>query len=296
MKANNKYKRQKPPLFSNFPLSLIKERGGLIIFLLNLQRMLKLKKIKFFLPLLILILLFFACNHLEIIKDEVNRNLKNEIKIVHISDLHLKRDKKIYQKVIDTINNIDPDLLFITGDSVSNNKKLPLLNKILSKLNKSIKKYAILGNHEYFSKLNINDLEDTYKKNGVKLLVNSGETFTIKETVINLWGMDDYVPNLKNFNYMDDAINIIMVHCPVYFDEIAKKYPDNEIIVLSGHTHGGQIIFFGKPILLPEGCGNYLKGKYIKGKLCLYVSKGIGNTGIDLRIHANPDIIFIGLK
>ena len=293
---SNYYKSQQPPHFIKFPLSLIKVRGNVFYFLLKLFGIFKLKKTKIFLLLLILILLFFTCSHLEIINEKVNRNLKNKIKIVHISDLHLKRDKKIYQELIDTINDIDPDLLLITGDSVSNNKKLPLLNKVLSKLNKPIKKYAILGNHEYFGKLDINDLEDTYKKNGVKLLINGGEKFTIKETVINLWGMDDYLPSLKNFNYMNDAINIILVHCPVYFDEIFKKYPDKEIIILSGHTHGGQITFFGKPIILPDRCGDYLKGKYIKGKLCLYVSKGIGTTGPDIRINANPDIIFIELK
>ena len=293
---NNKYKSLKPPHFTKFPLSLKKKRGNSFYFLLKLFGILKLKRTKIFLLLLILILLFFTCSHLEIIKDKVNRNLKNKIKIVHISDLHLKRDKKIYQELIETINNIDPDLLLITGDSISNNKKLPLLNKVLSKLNNPIKKYAILGNHEYFGRLNINDLENTYKKNDVKLLINSGETFTIKETKINLWGMDDYLPSIKNFNYMNDAINIIMVHCPVYFDEITKKYPDKEIIVLCGHTHGGQITFFDKPIILPDGCGDYLKGKYIKDKLCLYVSKGIGTTGPDIRINANPDIIFIELK
>ncbi len=230
------------------------------------------------------------------IKDEINKNLKNKIKIVHISDLHIKRDKKIYKDLIGNINNIKPDLLLITGDSIENNKNLPLLDKLLSKINEPIKKYAILGNHEYRGNVNVNDLKKIFEKNGVKLLINNGEEITIKGTKINLWGADDYHPDFEKFKYKENLINIIMVHRPVYFDEICKIYHDKDIIVSSGHTHGGQITFFGKPLLLPDGCGNYLKGKYINNNLILYVSKGIGTTGLDLRINADPDLIFITLK
>ncbi len=253
-------------------------------------------KIKILIYIFLLILLFTSCYHIEIIKDEVDRNLHDEIKIVHISDLHIKKDKKIYKNLIEIINKIDPDILLITGDSIDNNKKLQLLNLLLSKLNKSIKKYAILGNHEYRGNVNITNLKEIYKENDTELLINNGNIFIIKEKNINLYGVDDNYPDIENFNFIDDSINIIMVHCPEYFDEISEKYKNKEIIVLSGHTHGGQITFFEKPILLPEGCGSYLKGKYIKNKLVLYVSKGIGNTVIDLRINAKPDIFYLILK
>jgi predicted MPP superfamily phosphohydrolase len=259
-----------------------------------------LKKIKAYvissLQIVLITVLIIACNQIEVIKYEVNKNLKNKIKIVHISDLHIKRDKAIYNDLIKKINKLNPDLLLITGDTVSENKYLPLLDKILSNLNKSIKMYAILGNHEYCYKINIKDLENIYNKNNIKLLIDNGEEIVIKNTRFNLWGMDSYLPDLKNFHYKNNSINIIMSHYSKYFDDICKKFSNKEIIVLSGHTHGGQITLFGKPILLPSGCGEYIKGKYIKDKMCLFVSKGIGTTGLDIRINANPDIIFIELN
>ena len=79
------------------------------------------EKIKIFLLLIFIILLLSSCSRIKIIKNEINRNLNNKVKIVHISDLHIKRDKKIYQNLIKIINNIDLDLLLITGDTIDNN-------------------------------------------------------------------------------------------------------------------------------------------------------------------------------
>ncbi len=61
-------------------------------------------------------------------------------------------------------------------------------------------------------------------------------------------------------------------------------------MVLSGHTHGGQITFFGLKIYTPGGSGNYLKGWYQLDTIKMYVSKGIGTTVLPLRFFARAEV------
>jgi predicted MPP superfamily phosphohydrolase len=66
--------------------------------------------------------------------------------------------------------------------------------------------------------------------------------------------------------------------------------------MFSGHTHGGQITFFGIPIYLPPGSGGYCSGRYSKGNCVLYVSRGIGNNNsLDFRFFSDPELLVYGL-
>jgi predicted MPP superfamily phosphohydrolase len=64
--------------------------------------------------------------------------------------------------------------------------------------------------------------------------------------------------------------------------------------MLSGHTHGGQVTFFGLPLILPEGSGRYCAGEYASGACELHVSRGIGNSTVDFRLFADPEIPVYG--
>lgn len=248
---------------------------------------------------LLLIILLSSCASFEIKKDSINLNLEQEIKVLQISDLHMNKDKRIYKNLVNTINKVSPDILFITGDSLDKRDKFTLLNEFLEGIDSNISKYAILGNWEHWSNLNIEKLNDIYKKNNVKLLVNKTQIIKIKNQIINIYGTDDLTagkPNLKNFKFNDESINIILTHSPGYFDYIVKNYNEEKLLVFSGHTHGGQITFFGKPLFIPPGSGEYLKGIYTKENSKLYVSKGIGNSKVNFRLFAKPDIFEITIK
>jgi hypothetical protein len=60
--------------------------------------------------------------------------------------------------------------------------------------------------------------------------------------------------------------------------------------VLSGHTHGGQITFFGLPLFKPEGSGKYNSGIYKNNKWIMNVNKGLGNSTINIRLFSSPTI------
>jgi len=68
------------------------------------------------------------------------------------------------------------------------------------------------------------------------------------------------------------------------------------LLSLSGHTHGGQVPFFGSPLMLPPGSGAYNHGLYVTQYGPLYVSRGIGTSELPLRIGARPEIAEFDLK
>ena len=67
------------------------------------------------------------------------------------------------------------------------------------------------------------------------------------------------------------------------------------MLVLAGHTHGGQIAPFGRAFYTPPGSGSYLRGWYRNGKYAMYVMRGVGTTVIPMRIGARPELLVLDL-
>jgi len=237
---------------------------------------------------------------IDVLEDNAVCNVKKELKIMQISDLHFERKKKYYQKALNIINSIKPDILLITGDSVEYKKKFYLLEDFLNQIDSSITKYAILGNHEYWGDFQFSELEKLYSKYNCRLLMNNGENIVLNGNEINIYGTGDSTEadvDFKNFIPNKTSLNLVLTHCPIVFDQICELFPDSSIFVFSGHTHGGEITFFGRPIVLPQGSGNYVRGKFTNKTNTLYVSKGIGSGGIvDIRFFADRDIIFLTMN
>ena len=218
-----------------------------------------------------------------------------DLKVIQISDLHLQSLNSQLKKLAKNINEQKPDLILITGDSVDNKKNVFVLNQFLSKIDNSIKKFAILGNWEYWGGLDLEDLRMSYAANNCELLINNSRQVTFKNKTISITGIDDYVGGkadidlaLKEFTQSD--YHIILNHCPEYGDMIAEKLKGKVAydFMLSGHTHGGQINLFGFVPFKPQGSGKYLKGWYTDKNL--YVSKGIGTSIFPGRFMAKAEI------
>ncbi|MFO0435676.1 MAG: metallophosphoesterase [Sphingobacteriaceae bacterium] len=223
-----------------------------------------------------------------------------DLKIIQISDLHLQSFNSQLKKLAKNINEQKPDLIFITGDSVDNKKNVFILNQFLGAIDKSIKKFAILGNWEYWGNVDLEELRLTYSENNCELLINNSRQLTFKNKTISITGVDDYVGGnadidlaLKEFKQSD--YHIILNHCPEYGDEIAQKLKGkiSYDFMLSGHTHGGQVNLFGFVPFTPQGSGDYLKGWY-KDKN-IYVSKGIGTSIFPVRFMAKAEIAIFKL-
>lgn len=238
-----------------------------------------------------------SCTSLEVLTESVERDMSEDITLLHISDLHIKEEKGLYDDVIQKAEELMPDIIFITGDSLDKRNNISLLEGFLSRLPKKPLKFAVPGNWEYRTVGDMDLLYDIYRKNGVTLLRNQRVSFTLKGEKVVVMGMDDPSGGVLEIPRPEEgALNLILSHRPGTFKALNKALPDNEYYVFSGHSHGGQVTFFGIPLFLPPGTGDYVKGKFVHDRATLYVSKGIGNSTWDFRLFAAPDVYYITFR
>lgn len=223
------------------------------------------------------------------------------IKVIQLSDLHLQAINSQLKNIANRLNELQPNLILITGDAIDKAENISILDEFLQMIDNSIQKVAILGNWEYWGNIDFRELEKIYSKNNCRLLINQTTQYSFDSKTISITGVDDFVGGdadielaLKEYKQSDH--HIILNHCPQYSDQIDEKM--NRIkadFILSGHTHGGQISLFGYIPFLPRGSGRYLKGWYNDNSPSLYVSRGIGTSIIPARFFARAEVAIFNL-
>lgn len=226
----------------------------------------------------------------------------SNIKVIQISDLHLRSLNYQLIQLTKKINELKPDLILITGDAIDKAENVPLLNDFLKLIDHNIRKIAILGNWEYWGKVDLLELYTMYADHNCTLLINQSIQLSLRDKTISITGLDDFVGGAADFesaiqDYKISTHHIILNHCPEYTETIVEKMNDKikADFILSGHTHGGQLNFFGYIPYLPKGSGKYLKGWYDKNVTKLYVSKGIGTNILPARFGARAEIAIFNL-
>jgi predicted MPP superfamily phosphohydrolase len=87
--------------------------------------------------------------------------------------------------------------------------------------------------------------------------------------------------------------HLVLAHCPAARDALGLPTEHPASLVLSGHTHGGQIAPLGIATWRPTGSGRYVAGWYTDGGPPLYVSRGVGTSLVPVRIGAAPEMVRI---
>ncbi|QTA86716.1 metallophosphoesterase [Desulfonema magnum] len=218
----------------------------------------------------------------------------DHLRIVQISDVHLGllvRGKRV--KVIsDKVQSLKPDILVCTGDLVDGKiSHLPELTDLFRQIRPRYGKYAVTGNHEYYTGVDYS-VEFT-EKSGFTVL--RGEAKTIP-SLINIVGVDDSrIPRKKQEKRLLSSVQnglftLFLKHRPLVSEETVGLFD----LQLSGHTHGGQIFPFGFIVSVPFP---FLEGYYNIGKGSgLYTNRGTGTWGPQIRILSPPEITVIELK
>ena len=220
-----------------------------------------------------------------------------DFSIVQISDLHIGGliDKEFVKNSVLKINALKPDIVFITGDLIDT--ALEHIEDTVRELDGISSKhgiYYILGNHEYFH--NPLKLIDFMKTTQIKLLLN--EHVTIDALKLNVVGVTDRIgyrtnflaPDIhKAFSGCNNAYKtILLAHQPKFIEELGNYTPD---LILSGHTHGGQIWPFEYLVRLQQP---YVKGLHkLPNGSHIYVNSGIGFWGPPMRLDSQAEIAYI---
>jgi len=266
----------------------------------------------YILPLIVVCIM--SCSSISTKTYEVNTPLleeQNVIKIVLISDLHSTIFKKDQSVLIDMIKNIAPDLVVLSGDIADDEVPITGTHLLLSGISGMVPIYYVTGNHEYWSH-NIQGIRQELMSYGVIILSDSYEKIEIKNNEIIIAGIEDpdkklfETPDYNQNDSMERAFReldnvplykILIAHRPENI-EIYRKYSFN--LILSGHTHGGQVrlpplingLYAPNQGLFPK----YPGGMYKHENLTHIISRGLSINPRLPRIFNPPELVVVVIQ
>lgn len=227
------------------------------------------------------------------------KNLPKEFdgfRIVQITDIHVSHTVKrpFVQSVVDTVNKLKPDLVALTGDLVDGSvAQLGDDVAPLADLKAPHGKYFITGNHEYYS--GVQQWLDETSRLGFDVLLNQHRILERGEGRMLLAGVTDYSGGGFSEDHVSDPFKaldgspvdgpkILLAHQPKSIFEAARAGYD---FVISGHTHGGQYFPYH---ILARLTQPYIAGLHKHDDTLIYVSRGTGYWGPQMRIGARSEI------
>jgi len=255
---------------------------------------------------------FFDTDELMIYEEEITLRALPQafdgLRIVQISDIHAGswRSPQPFRRARALIDQLKPDVLVITGDFVNfDPKELELIRADLMRLRADLGVFASLGNHDHYcSPANHSLLRSMISNSGITLLVNSNIPLTTHGETLYLVGTDNTGLG-QNFGDLPAALvgvepgapTILLAHDPTFWDKhVRNKAPID--LMLSGHTHGGQvgIHFLGMELSVAQVVYKQWAGLYRDGDQYLYVNRGLGTVGPPIRIGIPPEITVLTLR
>ncbi len=245
---------------------------------------------------------------LEISRYEVNSQKLPEsfdgFKIVQLSDLHGAEFGEDGMEIVDKVGSLEPDMIALTGDFVTDEGDLAAVEKLAARLVKLCPVYFISGNHEFGSGLAVK-VRNILERAGVKYLSNEYLTISRGEDEILLGGVEDplaYADMLspdelaqKMNDAAPDAFKILLGHRNYWMTE----YPELPVdLIFCGHAHGGLIRIPGVGGLIGTDrrlFPDFDAGEYNNGRYTLIVSRGLGNSVSIPRVFNRPEIVCVEL-
>lgn len=222
-----------------------------------------------------------------------------ELRLVHLSDLHLPDLDGFYREVARTANALRPHLYLLSGDFVTYNRNLEGVGKFLGTLRAPLGIFAVQGNWEYHTGFFGEPLRKKFAAWGTTLLIDERYDLQWRGCPISVLGLD-YPSSKRSLDRLlpqidGQRLNLLMSHVPAFAHDLLEGKAD---LIFCGHTHGGQVrIPFLPPLFLPPHCGRFLAGLYRVGRSAtpLYVTRGIGTSAVPARFLCRPEITLFRL-
>lgn len=221
------------------------------------------------------------------------------LRIAHITDVHFPGNVAAAQAALAHLRREQPEIVVLTGDMTERRSALPHVLEFSRAARGRIATIATLGNWEYNSRTAAS-MPRVYRDAGVDLLVNAHQEIRIGTSALMLVGLDDPVlgkPDIDRARagLRGDVPEIWLLHAPGLVSEAPPGLATAPMLMLAGHTHGGQIRLPFVPPVLPEGSGRFVEGWY-HTFAPLYVSRGIGTTTIPARFDCPAELPIFTLR
>lgn len=232
-------------------------------------------------------MMMIKISHIEFYSQKLDKDMR----IVHLSDFHIGpiHKTRFLEKIVYQTNKLKPDIVIITGDLVDGRYKYRSdAFKALKDIN--AKTFFVMGNHDFYAGTAY--VEALLRQYPIRILRNE----SIVYNGIQIIGLDDSEDKdrigyeLQHMHIMHEKFSILLYHRPDGFKHAVHKRID---LMLSGHTHAGQLFPFNIFTFLANG---YLQGYYHEGSTHLYVSAGVGTWGPPMRTGSRSEIVEILIK
>ncbi len=221
------------------------------------------------------------------------------LRIALVADLHIRGMGTLERRLLERLHESRADLIAIVGDSIDRRGAIRHLDTLLGEFPRGPRSCAVMGNWEYNCGAGRQMMAHTYERHGIELLVNRYLDVEHEGRRVRITGLDDLVcgrPDGRQALAGAEPIerHLVLLHCPGHRDVMGMPPEHPVSLVLGGHSHGGQIAPFGRAIVLPHGCGPYVKGWYHRDDAAaLFVSRGVGTSSIPVRIGSPPELAVI---
>lgn len=256
--------------------------------------------------LLVTIKIYFDTATFKINKEQFQSNKLEEgteLKILQITDVHSRVFGAENSAVLEKVKELDADIIVLTGDLIDRKtENLEIAYQLAEELVRiNPDTYFVTGNHEH-ENLEKEAFLAGLKDRGIITLSNENTQFEKNGQLFNIVGVSDVSTEHEDmtlaFADLDtDKYTILLSHAPI----VVQKYPDVDAdIVLSGHTHGGQVRlpFIGALVAPDEGLLPELqKGIYPLGdERYLYIDSGLGTSALPIRFLNQSQISLITIQ
>jgi uncharacterized protein len=225
----------------------------------------------------------------------------DEIRIAFLTDIHhgpyISLDYVV--SIVRTTLALGPDLILLGGDYISLDAKyVEPCFEVLAGLKSPLGVFGVLGNHDH--RHGLAETKAAFSAAGIEELTNRGVWLQRASSRLRLGGVDDLWYGQPDVNpALADAARadacLIVSHNP----DFAEKMWDSRVgLILSGHTHGGQVYVpgYGAPIVPSRYGQKYLQGLVQAPRTQVYISRGLGTVTPPIRYNSHPEITLMTLK
>jgi predicted MPP superfamily phosphohydrolase len=220
-------------------------------------------------------------------------------RIVHLSDLHYGPmvDPRHLQRAIEIANDLQPDMIALTGDYISQERGFAApCAEIVGRLKATYGVYAILGNHDHWTDAKL--ITDLFQAEGIRMLINEGVRVDVRDEAFWLAGVDDTMVGLEDLSLSlagacDGEFKLLLAHNPTILRRAARAGVD---LVLSGHTHGGQVTLRPEKNSSGKPRRRMLRGLGRRANTQIYVTRGLGTVVLPIRYGCPPEVSLLELR
>ena len=220
-------------------------------------------------------------------------------RIVQLSDIHHSpfTSRAQIERAVETANSLQPDIVALTGDYISKERRYAApCAELLGKLRARHGIFAVLGNHDHWTDAAL--ITDLFRAEGMTVLVNQGMRFQLKGGALWLAGVDDTMVGLEDLplalaGSQEDELKLLLAHNPIILRRAARAGVD---LVLSGHTHGGQVSLRSERSVSDRPRRRLLRGLGREGETQIYVTRGLGTVVLPVRFGCPPEVSLLELR